>query len=468
MDCSQTINIFPCDSINLHFFYISPSPTSRRAHHLHQNIDHTYHQSSQLSPFRLMNTNLYTSLASLAPLDSFEQHQANQLAEFSKMLSSFSTTNEPCINLCSKLSATGKASVANMSVDAIPFDSPLDQSLGSPASTRDFQESPLQDLEFDFTSTTADAPLFPDHGTQQQHSDNMLASLPLFGPEFSFSQQTVEAPLVGLKDSQPSSQASQNNNGNDYSFDAMARNMLSDMDNGRLNILSQGSVMRSVSPSAHSVASTNSSQEDTGITHLAAIFVREYARSHATHDIDVLLTALRVAGIEVSDEVVADILATASPLASAPTSASASPMSSQSPSPMVLPQAVKKVENVKKTRSSLQKSRSSIQKKEVDTKKFVCETCNKTFDRAFNLRTHRVTHTALQDREKPYVCPWSECNKPFMRKYDAIRHYESVHVKRGECASKKEIQKAFSGEHGVPAPSAIAALFSDDITQANG
>lgn len=415
-----------------------------------------------------MNTNLYASLAALAPLDPFEQDQAEQLSQFSKMLTSLSTTNST-INLCPEMNGSGKNLTAHRG-DAIPFDSPLDQSLGSPASTRDFQESPLQDLEFDFTATAADAPLFPDHGTQQQHhNDNMLASLPLFGAEFSFSQQSISAPVVELKESVTSSQNSQNN-GNDFSFDAMARNMLSDMDNGRLNILS--SQPRSASPSSQSVVSTaspNSSQEQAGITQLAAIFVREYARSHAVHDIDVLLRALKVAGINVSDEVVAEILASASPFSNV--SPKCSPSPSPSPSPMVLPQAVTKADiSVKKTRSSVSKTRPSIQKsRSATSKNFVCDICHKTFDRAFNLRTHGITHLAAEDREKPYTCPWSECNKPFMRKYDAERHYNSVHVKRGEIAKTKEITKAFSGDYGIPAPSAIAALFGDsDITQANG
>ncbi|PWN32500.1 uncharacterized protein FA14DRAFT_74704 [Meira miltonrushii] len=390
-----------------------------------------------------MNTNLYASLAALAtPLDSLEQDQIAQLAEFSKMFSSFSTTN-PTINLCSEMMDTGKP-IANVSADAIPFDSPLDQSLGSPASTRDFQESPLQDLEFDFASTVADAPLFPDHGTQQQQHGE-LASMPLFGPEFSFSQQSVTGPIVGLKESVTSSQSSEGNAA-DYSFDAMARNMLSDMGNGRLNILS-------ASPSTQSDVSVADSD-------LAARFIREYARSHAVRDIDVLVCALRGAGIDVSNEVVAEILATAS-LNSTPSS---SP--NASPSPMILPEPVK-TRSSRSSTSKTRKTRSSAQSNA--SKNFICKSCHKSFDRAFNLRTHEITHVALEDREKPFVCPWSACTKPFMRKYDAERHYTTVHVKKGEIATSKQIIKAFSGEHGVPAQRAVASLLSDaDITQANG
>ncbi|PWN40810.1 hypothetical protein IE81DRAFT_280920, partial [Ceraceosorus guamensis] len=53
--------------------------------------------------------------------------------------------------------------------------------------------------------------------------------------------------------------------------------------------------------------------------------------------------------------------------------------------------------------------------------------CNKHFDRAYNLKTHRTTHIAADEREKPFDCPYGPCERTFARKHDTMRHYQSVH-----------------------------------------
>ncbi|KAF9274806.1 hypothetical protein BGZ68_000337 [Mortierella alpina] len=61
---------------------------------------------------------------------------------------------------------------------------------------------------------------------------------------------------------------------------------------------------------------------------------------------------------------------------------------------------------------------------------FRCEICNKEFTRAFNLRSHRSTHTGV----KPFACTLLDdngepCNRPFARRHDLERHVRSIHSK---------------------------------------
>ncbi|KAF9987969.1 hypothetical protein BGZ75_010234 [Mortierella antarctica] len=61
---------------------------------------------------------------------------------------------------------------------------------------------------------------------------------------------------------------------------------------------------------------------------------------------------------------------------------------------------------------------------------FRCEICNKDFTRAFNLRSHRSTHTGV----KPFACTLLDdngepCNRPFARRHDLERHVRSIHSK---------------------------------------
>lgn len=59
---------------------------------------------------------------------------------------------------------------------------------------------------------------------------------------------------------------------------------------------------------------------------------------------------------------------------------------------------------------------------------FACDLCDKRFTRAYNLRSHKRTHT----NERPYAC--SVCNKAFARQHDRKRH-EALHSgeKKYEC-----------------------------------
>ncbi|SPO23168.1 uncharacterized protein UTRI_01846 [Ustilago trichophora] len=65
-----------------------------------------------------------------------------------------------------------------------------------------------------------------------------------------------------------------------------------------------------------------------------------------------------------------------------------------------------------------------------NTKRWQCDECFKFFDRAYNLKTHRITHQPIETRERPYVCFDERCGKQFARKHDMQRHFENVH--RGE------------------------------------
>jgi hypothetical protein len=369
-----------------------------------------------------------------------QSERASFFNSLSKMMDSYAPTQfEP-----------EKVSRNNSTVDAIPFDSPLDQSLGSPASTRDFSNSPFHTYEFDFGGVE-DSIMFPDHGTQEMHSGNYLAGLPLFNDNLVKNETTTVAFPTA---SQQKEEMDRINKANacDFSFDAMTHGVIP-------TSTTTTNAMDVPSPTASIASSTTDGFES--INQLAAVFVREYARSHPLNDLDVLLRALRVAGIAVSDQVVTEILASTSvkSISTSPSPAS-SPSSSQGHSccdhqhaaaisapvsPLSLPSA-DSTSFTPKTRSSMQSS--SRDNLIIDTrygKRFVCSVCNKHFDRAFNLRTHAMTHIDPDDRDKPFLCPWSECGKNFSRKYDAERHYRSVHLKKGEVATKQQVLMALSG-----------------------
>lgn len=57
-------------------------------------------------------------------------------------------------------------------------------------------------------------------------------------------------------------------------------------------------------------------------------------------------------------------------------------------------------------------------KGQVNPSKYLCDMCDKSFTRAYNLRSHQRTHTD----ERPFVC--TTCGKSFARQHDRKRHEE--------------------------------------------
>jgi hypothetical protein len=431
---------------------------------LQPTINHQDHHRRRQSKNKYMDvTNLYLSLAAQHSLDAQQKQRVQDLAAFSDMLTAL-TTNTLVHNaeMDKMADSVCMASSTIEAKTAIPFDSPFDQSLGSPASTRDYHQSPLQDFDF---STSIDAPLFPEHGTQQSmHSDNLLAGLPLFGNELALSQTLDNAEATGATMS--SLNAIQDVPASDFSFDALASNMTAYEGNLTDDLVAFNNPI--------TTALEQSYDSNNGIEFLneaSDSFVRACTRLKMEQGVDGLQQALRSAGWNVDANLAASIASTAeslcsrspSPsLASSQDSAAYSPQTNGSVSPMILPSSAATVApGSRKVRSSIQSSRTSVVghsgQRNYSTKRFVCPDCDKWFDRAFNLRTHSLTHVAPNDREKPYSCPWTQCNKPFSRKYDAERHYRTVHVKRGEHASDEEVEMALSGHRAC-----------SDVDAANG
>jgi len=63
-------------------------------------------------------------------------------------------------------------------------------------------------------------------------------------------------------------------------------------------------------------------------------------------------------------------------------------------------------------------------RKVMDTKKFDCGDCDKTFDYKSTLERHRKT---VHNHEKPHECPENECHKKFGLKHHLDRHKKQVH-----------------------------------------
>ncbi|KAF9943069.1 hypothetical protein BGZ67_007714 [Mortierella alpina] len=61
------------------------------------------------------------------------------------------------------------------------------------------------------------------------------------------------------------------------------------------------------------------------------------------------------------------------------------------------------------------------------------EGCDKSFTRAFNLRSHLNTHNG----QRPHRCPEPDCGWDFVRKHDLSRHYQSKHLPNKPYACKK-------------------------------
>ncbi|SCU97629.1 LAMI_0F10748g1_1 [Lachancea mirantina] len=59
-----------------------------------------------------------------------------------------------------------------------------------------------------------------------------------------------------------------------------------------------------------------------------------------------------------------------------------------------------------------------------------CHTCLKTFSRISSLRAHLLVHSG----DRPFVCPWPDCDKSFNVKSNMIRHYK-IHTRATAAAA---------------------------------
>lgn len=89
---------------------------------------------------------------------------------------------------------------------------------------------------------------------------------------------------------------------------------------------------------------------------------------------------------------------------------------------------------------------------------FACDLCDKRFTRAYNLRSHKRTHT----NERPFVC--SFCSKAFARQHDRKRH-ESLHSgeKKYECKGVlRDGVTAWGCGHKFARPDALGRHFKTE------
>lgn len=211
-------------------------------------------------------------------------------------------------------------------------------------------------------------------------------------------------------------------------------------------------------PASSQVSTDGSSPIDQGeeLRHLAEVLVQQYhAHGRGKNDTSELVHALKVAGIKVEP----NLLMEAEPLT--PSDASFSPASSsvsssgdgewsEGSSPQSAHDDSRQV--TRKARSSshtmskynaLGETTSASSFEEYETvmkdgkRHYRCDVCHKLFDRAFNMKTHRVIHES--NREQPFACPFDECGKRFSRKADCNRHTKSVHLRKGQTLNGRPL-----------------------------
>jgi uncharacterized Zn-finger protein len=56
----------------------------------------------------------------------------------------------------------------------------------------------------------------------------------------------------------------------------------------------------------------------------------------------------------------------------------------------------------------------------------MCDQCGRVFDRRSNMKSHMKTHDP--NRERPFVCPESDCMYRFTRSNDLKRHLENINI----------------------------------------
>lgn len=192
------------------------------------------------------------------------------------------------------------------------------------------------------------------------------------------------------------------------------------------------------------------------LRHLAEVLVQQYhAHGRGESDTSELVHALKVAGIKVEP----NLLQAAEPLT--PSDSAFSPASSsissggdgdwtEGSSPQSTHDdsrhATRKARSSSHTMSkynALGESASASSFEEFDTvmkdgkRHYRCDVCHKLFDRAFNMKTHRVIHESY--REQPFACPFDECGKRFSRKADCNRHTKSVHLRKGQSLNGRPL-----------------------------
>lgn len=385
--------------------------------------------------------------------------------------------------------------------DPSPFESPLCvSSMGSPNSSRDFDEPLITGSEGDATferhplfdeyarpsyaeSTQDDAAwsltgqgsfsyadFFPASSTATTATTGGKAvnAAPLTGSQYFPTQQPViaafdaAAAFAALQDIDPTSivNSQQPYLGMSTQLNTHARRLsLSDSVSGYSS--SQESVpSKDLNGwSASSQASTDgASPIDQGeeLRHLAEVLVQQYhAHGRGKNDTSELVHALKVAGIKVEP----NLLMEAEPLT--PSDAGFSPANSsvnsagdgewsEGSSPQSAHDDSRPIS--RKARSSshttskynaLGDTASASSFEEFDTvmkdgkRHYRCDVCHKLFDRAFNMKTHRVIHESY--REQPFACPFDECGKRFSRKADCNRHTKSVHLRKGQTLNGRPL-----------------------------